>query len=217
MAFNEQAPGQIRLCGTVVKRYDGGMAEEYVGTKFKTIFCDRTPPQHEHIAELILWCQRFAEKGWAPGWSGNLSIRSRSGFIVTRTGAKLADLKSDELIEVIKVDRKRREVTVVGAYEPSSESLMHSAIYEARPDVCAVFHGHHDFLIARAEELKLPTTEIEKPYGTTEVVEEILKVLGQHRFLIIRNHGFLALGATMKEAGEQIDAVCRKLERMTTP
>jgi len=52
-----------------------------------------------------------------------------------------------------------------------------------------------------------------------ELVRSVLGVLGNHSFLILRKHGFLSLGRTMREAGERAEAVLNRAgsleERMT--
>lgn len=88
---------------------------------------------------------------------------------------------------------------------------MHAAIYEARPEVGAVFHGHHDRMLREGEKLGLPVTGKEQPYGTPEFVREILQILGRKKFLLIRNHGFVSLGATMEEAGLNAETVLSRL------
>jgi ribulose-5-phosphate 4-epimerase/fuculose-1-phosphate aldolase len=88
---------------------------------------------------------------------------------------------------------------------------MHAGIYEARPGVNAVFHGHHDRLLAEAERLGLRVTAHEQPYGTAELVAEILNALDGHMFVIMRNHGFVSFGKTMTEAGRIAEEVLRQL------
>ena len=63
-----------------------------------------------------------------------------------------------------------------------------------------IFHGHsHELLNS-----DIISTEQEKPYGTKELVKEVLKVLDDNKVIIIKNHGFLSLGNTMNKAGNNI-------------
>ena len=77
-------------------------------------------------------------------------------------------------------------------------------IYEKRPEVNAIFHGHSLELLKPG----IVTTEEEKPYGTVELVEEVLKVLDNDVF-VLKNHGFVSLGKTMDEAGNNIVKLLR--------
>ena len=64
------------------------MTEQYSGVKFLTIFEEKLVPLHNVEAEeLIEWCRLFAKKGLSTrigkGFSGNLSFRTKKGFVIT--------------------------------------------------------------------------------------------------------------------------------------
>ena len=187
------------------------MGEVYTGTKFRTVFARRAVTGDERMGELLKWCRRWAALGLVGDTVGNLSLRTVNGFLINRTAGDLGGITRQEFVEVLQADRDRCELTVAGLYEPSSESLMHAGIYAARPEVHAVFHGHSVKLLATAEQLGLPVTEREQPYGTPELVAEILQVLDGHKLVIMRNHGFVSLGGTMEEAGRNGEEVLKRL------
>jgi L-fuculose-phosphate aldolase len=187
------------------------MPEGYVGTKFQTIYASREPPCDARIDELVKWCRRFAELGIVGKAMGNVSFRTANGFIISPTGTDPATIASRQFVEVIKTDSAARELTVRGAGEPSSESMMHAAIYDVRLEINAVFHAHNDALLAAAARLGLAVTEREQPYGTPDLAREILKILYGHHFFIMRNHGFVSLGRTMEDAGRQVEEMLAKL------
>jgi ribulose-5-phosphate 4-epimerase/fuculose-1-phosphate aldolase len=187
------------------------MPEQYVGTKFRTVFASRQPPSDPRIAELTRWCHRLAQLGVAGDTIGNLSFRTARGFIINRTAADLGTIAPGEFVEVLHAELPTRQLTVAGACEPSSESLMHAAIYAARPDVNAIFHGHSQRLLDLASTLQLPVTEREQPYGTPELAAEVLKILHHHKLLVLRNHGFVALGRNMAEAGRWVEHILGRL------
>lgn len=179
--------------------------EGYVGTKFHTVYVAREPGCDERAAELIQWCRRFAQLGLAGKAMGNLSIRSARGLIITPTGTDPLTIGPGDLVEVLRVDMASRELEVAGRREPSSESMLHAAIYEARPEVNAIFHGHSAPLLAAAERLGLPVSAREQPYGTPALVAEVLAVARTADVFIMRNHGFVALGGTCAEAGRRVE------------
>jgi len=187
------------------------MAEVYTGTKFRTIYARREIPSDKRIGELVQWCHRCSQLGVVGDTVGNLSFRSANGFIINRTAGNLATIAPEEFVEVLRVDFTSRELTVAGVHEPSSESLMHAALYAARPAVNAVFHGHSAALLEAAERLGLPVTCRERPYGTPALADEILDVLSAHSVVIIRNHGFVAIGSTMAAAHAAAERVLGKL------
>ena len=57
-------------------------------------------------------------------------------------------------------------------------------------------------ILINAEKLGFPVTEKEYKPGTIELANEVLRILGDNDLIVIKNHGFIALGKTMKEAGD---------------
>jgi L-fuculose-phosphate aldolase len=187
------------------------MPEGYVGAKFRTVFAGRESPCDARLGELVSWCRRFAGLGIVGKAMGNVSFRTANGFVISPTATDPVGITGEQFVEVLKIDIARRELTVRGAGEPSSESMMHAAVYAARPEINAVFHAHSDGLLAAAERLGLAVTEREQPYGTPELAAEIVKILNRHYFFIIRNHGFVALGKTIGEAGWRMEKMLARL------
>ncbi len=186
------------------------MGEVYVGPKFRTVFARRAPPRDDRITELIAWCRQFAQLGLVGPAMGNLSFRTGDGFVITPSGTDPATISAGQFVEVLRADAGALAVTVAGRVEPSSESLLHAAIYAARPEVNAVFHAHSAAVLAAAERRGWPVTARAQPYGTPAMAAEALGILGNHNFLILRQHGFVALGRTMTEAGRRVEAAVRQ-------
>ncbi len=181
----------------------------YQGVKFKTELIGKEIPQDSRLKKLKYWCKQFSSQGLAPtyngGSCGNLSFRLQEGeqqFIITASGIDLGDELSDDcFVKVENCDLKKGTVYASGAREPSSESILHFAIYQQRKDVQAIFHGHSKKILEQAEELGIAETTREEDYGTIELVQRVLEILNDKAFLIMKNHGFISLGRTMKEAG----------------
>ena len=175
--------------------------------KFKTVFLDRKAPKDEKSKELVLWSKKFAKQGLAPASgeysAGNLSFRSEHGMIITASGIDLKKISETDLAEVVECDADDFELKAVGLTEPSSESFIHWEIYKRRPAVNAVFHGHSGLILLHAKELELCITKHFQEYGTIELLKEILNVLGNRNFIVIKQHGFLSLGQTVQEAGDR--------------
>ena len=182
----------------------------YQGVKFKTNFIYKTPPIHEDIEILKNWCRIFDEKNLAPpypgGSFGNLSFRTRiNTFIITgsRIGLKCS-LIADCFVEVFECDFEKKELNVVGLREPSSETMLHATIYQKRPDVRAIFHGHCPELLQNVKKLKIPETKEEKPYGTMELVQSVLEIIDNNNLVMVKNHGFIAVGSSMADTGKLV-------------
>jgi len=185
------------------------MPESYRGTKFETVFMNRASFKVDKAKDLVKWAHELAAKGFCPpqgegaGTSGNLSARYKNGCLITRTGADLGKIVEDEFVNVEDVNMVDVRVAVTGKYEPSSESMVHMAIYRSRRDANAVFHGHSPDILAHARALGVPETKSEVEYGTRKEVEEVLSALKQTHFVVVKGHGFYCLGKTLDECGKR--------------
>jgi len=175
--------------------------------RFNISFVSDQVPRDTRIEELKEWSEKFQKNGLTPeiegNYTGNLSFKSKEGFVITASGLKSKEnLSNDCFVYVKNYGEQSNTVYVEGSRQPSSEALMHYLIYKTRKEVNAVFHGHNDTIIMNAEKLGFPVTEKEHEPGTTELAKEALKVLGDKNLIVLKNHGFVSLGRTMKEAGE---------------
>jgi len=181
------------------------MKEESIGVQFQTNFLQRAIPRDARIRRLILWGKKLSLLGFTPtydfGAAGNLSFRTKNGFIITAAGKDLGKLTEDDFVEVVSCGDV---VNVNGKAEPSSEALMHNAIYEKREEVKVIFHVHDKYVVEKCDELGLRCTAEEAPSGSRELMDEVLKVLGDDDYLVLKKHGILSLGSMFDEVGERI-------------
>ena len=137
-------------------------------------------------------------------------------FVITGSQVGWKDrLTDDKFVTVSDCDLSRGVVYATGLRDPSSESMMHYAIYQRRPDVQAVFHGHSREVLSCPEKLAIRETREKKPYGSLELVESVLEVLDREMFVVLKRHGFVSLGGTMREAGDlavRIHRMCETLK-----
>jgi len=190
-------------------RFYSVMAETYKGIKFNYKSIGKTISETNLLPELKKWCFIFKKYKLAPvysgGSSGNLSFRIKpdeNRFMITASHTALKENMSDsDFAEVISYDETNNIISGKGIRQPSSESIMHYLIYKNRPDINAVFHGHSTEILKNAKHLNIPVTEKEFPYGTPETAREVLKLIKNHNFVIIKNHGFISCGHNFEEAG----------------
>lgn len=187
----------------------------YEGVKFKVEMVGDESPRNLSIIVLRDIGEFFHRKDITPSYGegsyGNLSFRVKVGedpFIITAANSDLSKLTDDCFVKVVDVDLEKRIVYASGKREPSSESMVHYAIYKNRPNITAILHGHCKDISNNAFRLGIKETRREEPYGTIELVNSVLEVLGDEIFLEIKNHGFLALGE------ELFDAKCELIKRL---
>jgi ribulose-5-phosphate 4-epimerase/fuculose-1-phosphate aldolase len=187
--------------------------------RFNISFVSDQVPRNAKNEELKEWSEKFQKNGLTPefkgNYTGNLSFRSKKGFVITASGLKSKEnLSNDCFVYVKNYDEQNNTVYIEGSRQPSSEAVMHFLIYKTRKEVNAVFHGHNDAIIMNAEKLGFPVTEREYEPGTIELAKEVLKVLGDKNLIVLKNHGFVSLGRTMKEAGELALATLKRSKEL---
>jgi len=191
------------------------MGNEYQGTKFQTELIDKEVVSGL-IENLQYWAALFARNNCAPalpgGYGGNLSCRDAESFLITASGANLAELKPNQIVRVIDANLDIQKVWAEGSCLPSSETLLHAAIYKARPEINAIFHGHYPVFEDNFKKLGIAITSEAAEYGSMKLVNDVLAILGKENFLLLRNHGFVSLGKTCEEAGKQVIRVCNRLD-----
>jgi L-fuculose-phosphate aldolase len=88
--------------------------------------------------DLVLFGKKLHEGGHVAATDGNLSIRLDDGRILaTPTGMSKGMMHPEDMVIV---DLKGKKCC--GERNPSSELGMHLLIYNTRPEVNAVVHGH---------------------------------------------------------------------------
>ena len=183
----------------------GSMVETYDGVKFKTKLQSGII-NHPLIDNLIAWCKKMDSMGVCPSYgkgnAGNLSFRCKNGFIITSTACFYKDMSKDDVTHVTSIEGTT--VHARGMKEPSSETMLHDAIYKKRSDVNAIIHGHSDILLDNASDLNIKTTKNEQPYGTKALVDEVMKTIGDEKLIAMKNHGFISLGKTLDKAGNLV-------------
>lgn len=186
--------------------------EIHGGVKFRVDFLSAAVPADARLEELKWWCAEFHRRNFAPPYGefsqGNLSFRIRPGdnaFIITGSQVGWKDrITDDRFVTVHGCDMETGAVSASGTRDPSSESMLHFAIYRSRQDVQAVFHGHsREILRCVDRPADIPETAEKQPYGSIELARGVMDVMGNADFVILKKHGFISLGRSMDEAGRR--------------
>lgn len=167
-------------------------------------------PGPEARAALIAAACALDGLGFMPGKSGNLSIRTPRGFLITPSGLPYAATAPEDLVEVAEDGR-----VLEGARRPSSEWRFHAAIYAARPEAGAVVHTHSPFATALScarqgiPPLHYMIVQAGGPdircaayatFGTAALAAATVAALEGRRAALLANHGVVALGRSLAAA-----------------
>ncbi|HVV85332.1 MAG TPA: class II aldolase/adducin family protein [Kofleriaceae bacterium] len=159
---------------------------------------------------LVATARRMSDLGLTPGLSGNASVRTASGFLITPSAMPYADLHADDLVE-LRADGTARP----DQRTPSSEWQLHRDLLAARPGVEAIVHTHSlyctsiaclrrsipavHYMIALAGTDEIPCADY-ATYGSAELAANVLRALGTGDACLMANHGMVALGRTLDAA-----------------
>jgi len=160
--------------------------------------------------ELIATARRMSELGLAPGTTGNVSVRSARGFVVTPSGMAYDQLRGDDAV-AIDLDGAIRP----GQRAPSTEWRLHRDILAARPDAHAIVHTHSlyctavaclrrpipaiHYMIVLAGSDEIPCADY-ATFGTAELAASVVRALGRGHACLMANHGMVALGDSLTSA-----------------
>ncbi len=167
-------------------------------------------------AALVEVGRRLYAKGLVAGHEGNLSARDGERLLVTPRGTCKGFLAPEQLVATDLEGRARDGV------RPSSEILMHAAVYRARPDVRAVVHAHPPvataFAVAGsaldrpvlAEAVvtlgKVPLVPFDTP-ATADLARAVEQAILSAQALLLANHGALSVGETLWRAWERMETL----------
>lgn len=161
---------------------------------------------------LIHSAKRLHQRNMLAAADGNISYRiDNETILITPAGKPKAFIEPED-IAVITLDNR------IISGRPSSERLMHLAVYRQCPEAKTVVHAHPPtaiaWSIAKPNLQALPNRCLSElilacgtvpivPYarpGTADMGEVLLPYLPMHRAMILARHGALAWGESLDEA-----------------
>ena len=160
---------------------------------------------------LVAIGRKIEEKGLVVGPGGNTSVRVGGVVYIKASGKCFEDATERDYVGV---DLETGQV-VDGDQKPSSEILFHLGCYKVRPDIEAVVHTHPPVVTGLAcagrtiEPIspefvallgrEVPLAEYVVPTGP-ELAEVVVREIKDHNAVLLKNHGIVTVGRTLKEA-----------------
>ena len=171
------------------------MAETYIGVKFRTLFEGIEAGHKKERKKIVTELSKLNEKGLLDKNNGNVSVRVKKGLIITPTGTDMSSIKEEDPVLVTGINEEAKLVYTKGRNQPSSEAIMHWLIYQEFPNTNAIVHFHDPELLKHHK--KFTETKTHYDYGTIELAHEVLKTLKKKKFIIIKEHGAIAIGKNL--------------------
>ena len=168
--------------------------------------------------DLVSVTRKVAERGWAPGSSGNTSVRilGANDFLIKATGESMTWTQPDE---ILKMDDSGKVLSGTG--KPSKEFRFHLGIYAKRPEVGGIIHAHPPFATSWAIAgvifplltspskfwLKKVVMVPPLPSGSVELANAVIEAFSDEsiKVVLMQGHGLVAAGKTIFEAFNFVD------------
>ena len=167
---------------------------------------------HKAIADV---CHRLYEHRYLVATSGNVSVRTDEGFLITPGSTR------KDAVDAASIVACRPDGTPIDPKQhPSYEIAMHREVYRTRPGINAAIHAHPHYCLACSlagislTEMLLPELAIyigpvpSVAYatpGTDEMVEALAPYLEKHNAFILQRHGVLVLGTDLQDAYNRLE------------
>ncbi len=167
----------------------------------------------EQLKNEVIRIGRMAQaEGLCKHKSGNFSILDReSGLVVVSPSGVDRDLlKTDDIIVIDMNAAVQENLT---GLRPSSEVLMHLAIYKERPDVCSIVHTHskyatsfsvlnkpipaivYEIMALNNSEQVIPVAPYGRP-GTADLAQNVAMTMKHADAVLMQAHGAVAADET---------------------
>lgn len=176
----------------------------------------------QQAKELAEACRRAYASGIQRANGGNVSRRMKEGLMLVK--GKGTAFSEADVSDFVLADFDGHKVE--GSAAPTKESIMHGAIYKLCPGVNAVIHVHAPYAVAWSAvheilgretwqaRLKLagdiPVLNVESPVVRREdvpLLEEALVPENISGGFILRDHGIVAVGGSVREAGQTAELI----------
>ena len=163
--------------------------------------------------EICLLGKSMFDRGLTVGSSGNISVRTDDGWLMTPTNSCLGRLDPATLS---KVDAKGN---LLSGDKQTKESFLHLAVYAQRPTAGAIVHLHSTHSVAVScladvdpQQPIPPITAyyvmkignlVLLPYyapGDMTLANAVKEVAGKHHAILLANHGPIVAGKDLESA-----------------
>jgi L-fuculose-phosphate aldolase len=158
---------------------------------------------------VIATCLKMNEEGINQGTSGNVSVRTDEGFLITASGVPYHRMQPEHVVEM------DFDGGYIGPCLPSTEWRMHMDILKHRGEANAVVHTHSIYATALACLRKdIPAFHYMigigggdtircsdyAEFGTQALSDTMLKALEDRSACLLGNHGQISFGYSLENA-----------------
>ena len=162
--------------------------------------------------EIVENCRAMNDNGLNQGTSGNISVRFEDRMLISPSATPYNRMEADMIASIGLEDTSG---AFSGPLKPSTEWRFHQRFLRDHKGVGAVVHAHSTYctvlsmarksipschyMIAAFGGNDVPCSDY-ATYGTAELSDLAIKVMGDRSACLLANHGMIALGETLEKA-----------------
>ncbi len=176
----------------------------------------------QSIIDACLWMN---QSGLNQGTSGNVSIRTQTGILITPSSLPYEEMMPEDIMLLV---GDGSDGTAAGPHRPSSEWKFHVDIYRAREDVRSVVHTHSTYATALSMlRQDIPAVHYMiaifggdsircaeyAHYGSQALSDNALIALTDRTGCLLGTHGQITCGSDLKQAlwrAGELEALCQQ-------
>lgn len=178
--------------------------------------------EDEIRVDLLAVSRQLVAFGLNKGTSGNASVRSKNGLLITPSGVPVERMTTESLV------RMQMDGTFPAQQKPSSEWRFHLDILRHRPDVQAVIHTHSVYAttlstlrrevpafhymvaVAGGDNIRCAPYAL---FGSQALSDQVLMALEGRKACLLANHGMIAVGESVEQAfniAVEVENLCQQ-------
>ena len=162
---------------------------------------------------IVRMAKSLFDRGLTFGSSGNISVRTEDGWLMTPTGCSMGNIEPGN-ISKLNINGK-----LISGDPPTKESFLHLAMYEKRPQDSAVVHLHstHSVAVSCLDDINprnvlppitayyvmrigtLPLIPYFPP-GDIKLAKVVREMASEHHAVLLANHGPVVSGKSLQDA-----------------
>lgn len=163
--------------------------------------------------DIVRLARSLFDRGLSFGSSGNISVRTQDGWLMTPTGSSMGSLDPE------RISRLDRDGNWLSGDQPTKESFLHMSMYGKRSKANAIVHLHSTHSVAVSCLHDIDTNNVLPPLtayyvmrigtlplipyfapGDINLAKAVGEMASKHHAVLLANHGPVVAGTCLEDA-----------------
>ena len=163
--------------------------------------------------DIVRLARSLFDRGLSFGSSGNISVRTQDGWLMTPAGSSMGSLDPE------RISRLDRDGNWLSGDQPTKESFLHMSMYGKRSKANAIVHLHSTHSVAVSCLHDIDTNNVLPPLtayyvmrigtlplipyfapGDINLAKAVGEMASKHHAVLLANHGPVVAGTCLEDA-----------------